>query len=333
MAIRPIAILGAGSWGTALAILLARQGRTGTVLWARDAATAEGLHKTRQHPRYLPAATLPAALRVTADLDTVLADYPDLVLAVPSAGFQALLQHLGKLAASSRVLWATKGLAPGSGRLLSEVFVDYLPDTPHGVLSGPSFANEVAAGLPTAVTVASNDPAFATDMARVFSGPGFRVYTSTDLIGVQLGGAVKNVLAIAAGIADGLGLGANARAGLITRGLAELMRLGEALGARRETLVGLSGLGDLVLTCTDDQSRNRRLGLALGRGESLSIAKERIGQAVEGAETARVVCQAAARVGIEMPICTAVHAILFADLPPAAAVVELLGRALKAEVT
>lgn len=328
---RPVAVLGSGSWGTALGMLCARNGQP-VGLWVRDVGSAARIQRERVHARYFPNLPLPAGLAIHNDLANVVARYPDLVIAVPSVHFKTLLTQLAPLLSGHRLGWATKGLEPGTGRLLSEVCGELIGhDTPHAVLSGPSFAGEVARGLPTAVTVAASEAGFAEDLAAVFSGKDFRVYTSSDMVGVQLGGAVKNVLAIAAGIADGLGFGANARAGLITRGLAELMRFGEAVGAQRETLVGLSGLGDLVLTCTDDQSRNRRFGLAIGRGASLAEAKTAVGQAVEGAETARVVLQAAARAGVDMPICQAVHDILFAGLAPRHAVAELLGRSLKAE--
>jgi glycerol-3-phosphate dehydrogenase (NAD(P)+) len=252
---------------------------------------------------------------------------------VPSHAFAETLAHLaGLLPANARLAWATKGLEPDSGRLLSELAAERLPGiTALAVLSGPTFAREVAAGLPTAITVAANRKAFADALSRRLHAESFRTYTSRDLVGVQLGGAVKNVLAIAAGIADGLGFGANARAALITRGLAEMLRLGRALGARRDTFMGLAGLGDLVLTCTDDQSRNRRFGLALGRGTSTERALAEIGQVVEGRGTAREVRRLAQRNGVEMPIVEQAYRVLWDGRPPRDAVHALLARTPKAE--
>ncbi len=326
-----VAVLGSGSWGAALGLLFARRDCAVT-LWVRRAEEAARIRETRRLQRFLPDVPLPDKLAIESELAAVVAQSSELLIVVPSIAFDELLLQLRPLYTGQRILWATKGLEPGTGRLLSELVIERLgANVPHGVLSGPSFAGEVARDLPTAVTIAATPMDFAEEMAGVLSAGNFRVYTSRDLVGVQLGGAVKNVLAIAAGIADGLGFGANARAGLITRGLAELMRLGQALGAEPTTLVGLSGLGDLVLTCTDDQSRNRRLGLALGHGATLADAKTTIGQAVEGVDTARVVMQTAARVGVDMPICRAVHDVLFTDLAPARAVAALFERSLKAE--
>ncbi|HEY5720448.1 MAG TPA: NAD(P)H-dependent glycerol-3-phosphate dehydrogenase, partial [Gammaproteobacteria bacterium] len=279
----PIAVLGAGSWGTALAIRLAHNGNP-TRLWGHDPDEVAPLARDRVNARYLPGAPFPAGLDATADLAAALAGVRDVLVAVPSHAFAETLGRLaGHAPAGMRVAWATKGLEPETGRLLSEVAAERLPAAQAlAVVSGPTFAREVAAGLPTAVTVAANRRAFADALTRRLHAETFRAYTSRDLVGVQLGGAVKNVLAIAAGIADGLGFGANARAALITRGLAEMLRLGRALGARRDTFMGLAGLGDLVLTCTDDQSRNRRFGLALGRGTPPARALAEIGQVVEG---------------------------------------------------
>ena len=232
----------------------------------------------------------------------------------------------------TRIAWATKGLEYGSGKFMSEVFEEVLGTRyPGAVVSGPTFAMEVAAGLPTAVTVASNSPAFASDMASRLHGGSMRVYTSDDMTGVQLGGTVKNVLAIAAGITDGLQLGANSRAALITRGLAEVIRLGDAMGAHRETLMGLAGVGDLILTCTDDLSRNRRLGLALGRGTTLEVALQEIGQVVEGFNTAREVLPLANKYQVDMPISEQVYRVLHDQLSPADAVRNLLAREVKPE--
>lgn len=329
---KTVGVLGAGSWGTALAILMARNGLQ-VQLWGRDPEKMARMARERRNAKYLPDAELPPGLEPTADLDRLLAQTQDLLLAVPSEAFHATLRDLKpRLGRQARLIWATKGLDAATGRFLHELVVEeFGPDLPHAVVSGPSFAKEVARGLPTAVVVGCRHPEFARDVVGWLHSETFRVYSSEDIIGVELGGAVKNVLAIAAGISDGLGYGANARAALITRGLAEIMRLGERAGARRETLMGLSGLGDLVLTCTDDQSRNRRLGLALGHGTPFAEAMTEIGQAVEGAKTARVVMRKADALHVEMPICQQVHRVLYEDHPPKGAVADLLGRDLKPE--
>jgi glycerol-3-phosphate dehydrogenase (NAD(P)+) len=328
----PIAVLGAGSWGTALAIRLARNGNP-TTLWGHDPAQVAPLVRERVNRRYLPDAPFPDGLQATADLAAAVATARDILVVVPSHAFAATLERLaGVLRADTRLAWATKGLEPETGRLLSEVAGERLPGVAAlAVVSGPTFAREVAAGLPTAVTVAANRKAFAAALSRRLHAETFRTYTSRDLVGVQLGGAVKNVLAIAAGIADGLGFGANARAALITRGLAEMLRLGRALGARRDTFMGLAGLGDLVLTCTDDQSRNRRFGLALGRGIPAAQALAEIGQVVEGRATAREVRRLAQRHGVEMPIVEQAYQVLWQQRSPRAAVHALLARTPKAE--
>lgn len=325
-------VLGAGSWGTALAIHLARQGRP-VRLWGRDPAAMAAMAEAGCNRRYLPDAPFPPGLETTADLEEAAGAADCWLVAVPSHAFREIVAALAPLRGDGRVLvWATKGLEEHSGSWLHEVVAEELGvNFPCAVLSGPSFAKEVARGLPTALTVASATPGVAERVADWFHGERMRVYLSDDVLGVQLGGALKNVLAIAAGISDGLGFGANARAALITRGLAELMRLGEAAGARRETLMGLSGLGDLVLTCTDDQSRNRRLGLALGRGETLDAALGAIGQAVEGSRTARMAVSKAAELGVDMPICHQVHRVLYTGLSTIEAVGELLGRDQKPE--
>ncbi len=329
----PVVVLGAGSWGTALAVLLAANGRY-TVLWTRDAAQAAAMARDRRNPRYLSDISLPDLLQPTADLRAALLATEDVLVAVPAAGFRALLVELaGHLLPGARLAWASKGLEPGSGRLLHEVAAEVLgPRRPLAVISGPTFAREVALGLPTAVTVASRDGGFAADLAARLHNPRFRAYTSDDVIGVELGGAVKNVLAIAAGIADGLGLGANTRAALVTRGLAELMRLGVAMGGQRETFMGLAGLGDLVLTCTDDQSRNRRIGLALARGLSLAEACATVQQVAEGVHAAREVWRLAERHGVAMPITEQVCQVLYHGLSPREAVQALLLREQKAEL-
>lgn len=328
----PIAVLGAGSWGTALAILLARNGHE-VVLWHHRAEALSAMAAARCNTRYLPDVHFPDALVLEPDLAGVARRARDLLIAVPSSAFRALLEGLGPhLHAGHRLCWATKGLEHGSRKLLHTVAAECLGETyPLAVISGPTFASEVARGLPTAITVASEDDAFARDMAAWLHGDCLRAYTSADIIGVQIGGATKNVLALAAGIADGLGFGANTRAALITRGLAELTRLGMACGGRQETFMGLAGLGDLVLTCTDDQSRNRRAGLALGRGESLDAALAGIGQVVEGVRTAREIHALAGEQGVEMPIAEQVYRVLYEDRSPRDAVDALLERSPKPE--
>lgn len=329
---RPCTVLGAGSWGTALALQLARN-RIPVRLWGRDPQTMQTVARRRENARYLPGVILPRDVEPLADLAAALDDTQLCVIAVPSGGFRDLLRALRDVRPDPPPLvWATKGLEMASAKWLHEVVADEVgAGDERAVLSGPSFAREVARGLPTAVTVASPRLDFATRVAELFHGEALRVYISQDIIGVELGGAVKNVLAIAAGISDGLGYGANARAALITRGLHEIMYLGERVGASRETLMGLSGLGDLVLTCTDDQSRNRRFGLALGRGTPQAQAREEIAQAIEGIDTAKVLARLAREAGLELPICQQVQRVLFEGLEPRAAVSQLLARRLKQE--
>jgi glycerol-3-phosphate dehydrogenase (NAD(P)+) len=327
----PMTVIGAGSWGTALAILLAREGHP-TQLWGRDGAQLRAMRAARRNARYLPEAVFPDALRVAEDLPQALKVSRDVLLAVPSHAFRAMLQeikpHLGERA---RVAWATKGFEIATGLLPHQVVREVLGQTPGAVLSGPTFAKEVGAGLPTAMTIASPDENFAKELALNLSGPSFRAYTQTDIMGVEVGGAVKNVIAIGSGIADGMGYGANTRVALITRGLAEMMRLGVKLGASRETFMGLAGLGDLVLTCTDDQSRNRRFGMALGRGESPAEAQGAIHQVVEGVPAARAVFDVAQRVGVDMPICREIYAIMYENKPVRSAVQALMGREVRSE--
>ena len=279
MQAKPVAVLGAGSWGTALAALIARHGHP-TVLWGRDAAVVEAIDARHENPHYLPGIALPDALRATTDLAAAMSGAGLVLVVVPSHAFTKTLQALAPLRpADAGVAWATKGFEPGSGRFLHEVAADTLgPGVPLAVVTGPSFAKEVAQGLPTAVTVHGDDAGFVQQVASVLHGPNFRAYTGDDMRGAELGGAMKNVLAVATGAADGMGLGLNARTGLVTRGLNEMLRLNAAIGGRPETLMGLAGLGDLVLTSTGDLSRNRRLGLALGRGQSIADAVREIGQ-------------------------------------------------------
>lgn len=327
----PMTVIGAGSWGTALAILLAREGRP-TRLWGRDRAQLEAMRSARRNARYLPDAAFPDALQVEVDLAQALKVSRDVLIAVPSHAFRAMLEEIRPaLAPHTRIAWATKGFEAASGLLPHQVFRELLGDRPGAVLSGPTFAREVGAGLPTAMTIASADGAFAKELALSLSGPSFRAYTQTDIMGVEVGGAVKNVIAIGSGIADGMGYGANTRVALITRGLAEMMRLGVKLGASRETFMGLAGLGDLVLTCTDDQSRNRRFGMALGRGESPANAQSAILQVVEGVPAARAVCEVTQRLQVEMPICREVYRIMYENKPVRAAVQALMGREVRSE--
>ena len=327
-----ICVIGAGSWGTALALVLARRGHR-VALWGHDAEHIARLRREGTNNRHLPGAPFPQRLRPVAELAVALCDARDVLIAVPSAVFSEVLTQLAPLLAqNARLTWATKGLDAGTGDPLHCAAERILPGRALAVLSGPSFAREVAQGLPTAVTVASSDPAFAQTLADAFHCESFRVYTSDDVVGVELGGAVKNVLAIATGIADGLGMGANARAGLITRGLSELRRLGQAMQARPETFMGLSGVGDLLLTCTDDQSRNRRLGLALGRGVSAADAVRQIGQTVEGLQTSSDVYRLAITTGVEMPICEQVCRVLSGELSVQEAATNLMLRERKSEL-
>jgi glycerol-3-phosphate dehydrogenase (NAD(P)+) len=327
----PMTVIGAGSWGTALAILLAREGHL-TQLWGRDAAQLDAMRGARRNLRYLPDAPFPETLQVASDLKSALHDARDALIAVPSQAFRATLERVRPhLASHTRIAWATKGFEIATGLLPHQVVREVLGATPGAVLSGPTFAQEVGRGLPTAMTIASADEHFAKELALSLSGPRFRAYTQTDIMGVEVGGAVKNVIAIGSGIADGMGYGANTRVALITRGLAEMMRLGVKLGAARETFMGLAGLGDLVLTCTDDQSRNRRFGMALGRGESQAQAQGAIHQVVEGALAARAVYDVALRLHVDMPICREVYGIMYENKPTAAAVQALMGREVRSE--
>jgi glycerol-3-phosphate dehydrogenase (NAD(P)+) len=328
---QPMAVIGAGSWGTALAIQLARAGIPAR-LWGRDLGQMHAIQLARCNERYLPGAAFPAALEIAADLRAALNGVRDALVVVPSPAFRATLELVGRhLSRDARVAWATKGFEISSGLLPHQIAREVLGARPGAVVSGPTFAKEVGAGLPTAMTVASRDAAFATALATRLSGPNFRAYTQPDIVGVEVGGAVKNVIAIGSGIADGMGFGANTRVALITRGLTEMMRLGVKLGAARETFMGLAGLGDLVLTCTDDQSRNRRLGLALGRGQTLEQAQSGIQQVVEGVLASRAVCAVAAQVSVDMPICREIHRVMHEGKPVRDAVQELMGREMRSE--
>ncbi len=328
----PILVLGAGSWGTALALVLARN-KQNTLLWAHNAKHLKQMEVERCNARYFPEIPFPEELQICSSLEEI-STAQDILLAVPCVGFRSTLEKIKPfINKDSRIAWATKGLEPGTGKLLHEVAYEVLGNTtPLAVLSGPTFANEVAKGLPTAITLASTDEHFSAHLAQRLHQPSFRVYTSTDIIGAELGGAVKNVLAIATGIADGLGLGANTRAALITRGLSELMRLGTALGSRQETLMGLTGMGDVILTCTDDQSRNRRFGLSMAHGNSVQNSLDEISQAVEGVKGAKEVTEKAHQLGIEMPICEQIYQVIYENLSPNDAVQALLKRSPKSEI-
>ena len=327
-----IAILGAGSWGTALAILAARNGCQ-TLLWGHNPEHMLALATDRQNIRYLPNLPFPDNLQVTSELSDV-ATFSNLILiCVPSHAFKKTLISLKPYSSSNiQIAWASKGFNPDDGCLLHEIVAEiFTEQTPAAILSGPTFAREVAANLPTALTIASAQPDFAKQLSTILHGGLFRIYTSSDVIGVEVGGAIKNVLAIAAGIADGLGFGANTRAALITRGLNEIIRLGVVLGGKQETFMGLAGLGDLILTCTDNQSRNRRFGLALGLGKNRNDAIQEIGQEIEGISAARETFLLAKKYGIEMPITEQTYKVLYEDLAPLTAVQNLLSREQKAE--
>lgn len=322
-----LAVLGAGAWGTAISGVLAK--RLEVRLWARDPALARSLSETRRNDRYLPGIALPAAVSVTDDLAAATAGADLVLAATPVAGLRELLARLRKPAG---VVWLCKGFEEGSGALPHQIAEETLePGTRFGALSGPSFAEEVARGLPCALTLASRDAAFARQAAEWLHGGRMRVYYTTDLVGVEIGGAVKNVMAIAAGISDGLGLGLNARAALITRGLAEITRLGAALGAQPETVMGLAGVGDLILTATGDLSRNRRVGLELARGKPLASILRDLGHIAEGVRSAKEVARLAAERHVEMPVSDAVNAVLDGRLSPAEAVERLLAREPKKE--
>ena len=324
--------MGAGSWGTALAAVLARNEHR-VVLWGRDAEQIQSLRRTQINERYLPGLKLPTNLTYQSSFKLGLKDAQAIVIATPCASFREILEKLTLVGhQQTAMIWACKGLEPGTSKLLHTVATEVLgEEATFGIISGPTFAKEVTQDLPAAVTIATQPNDFAHTAASWFHGNHFRAYTSDDLIGVQIGGALKNVLAIAAGIADGLQLGANSRAALITRGLAELMRLGENMGGQKETFMGLAGIGDLVLTCTDNLSRNRRMGLALAEGLSVEQAQARIGQAVEGVKTAAEAWQLAQKHGVSMPITEQVHAVITGQTSPKVAVSNLLNRDLKPE--
>ena len=328
-----IAVLGAGSWGTALALQFARAGSDVRLTGVVELELLEAMVADRENKRYLPGAAFPDNLKAYPDVTEAVEGVRDILVAVPSHGLRSTLTSISPhLRPDSRICWATKGFELHTGKLPHQVAAEVLGDNRSmAVLSGPTFAKEVGMGLPTAMTIASNDESFAQSLALAISDKNFRAYTSDDLVGVEVGGAIKNVLAIGAGMSDGLGFGANARVALINRGLVELTRLGVALGAKQETLMGLAGMGDLVLTCTDNLSRNRRMGLALASGKTIDEAKEEIQQVVEGVMAAEAVMEVADQLGIEMPICHQVYRILYEGASPRDAVGALMSRQLKSE--
>ncbi|MEM8682114.1 MAG: NAD(P)H-dependent glycerol-3-phosphate dehydrogenase [Pseudomonadota bacterium] len=328
-----VAVIGAGSWGTALALQFSRSGRE-VRLWARNAEQCETMQRDRVNDRYLPGARFPDSLIASNDLRYTVEEPRDVLIAVPSHALRETLTAVKPfLRAGDRISWASKGFELSTGKLPHEVASEVVEaDRRQAVLSGPTFAKEVGDGLPTAMTVASEDSDYALEMAKALTCDGFRAYTSDDIIGVEVGGAVKNVLAIGAGMSDGLGYGANTRIALITRGLSEMTRLGIALGAHASTFMGLAGMGDLVLTCTDDLSRNRRMGLALAAGKTREEAQEEIQQVVEGVKAAVAVRDVAKAHNIEMPICNEIYRILHENVSPKEAVAALLSRDIGPEI-
>jgi glycerol-3-phosphate dehydrogenase (NAD(P)+) len=329
----PTVVIGAGAWGTALAIAIARNGHD-VVLWGRDEQHLAAMRADKANTRYLPGITFPDTLSIADSFEDAVGAANHILLSVPSTAFSSMLEAIKPLISSGVPLsWATKGLTPETGEFLHDTALSILGEShPLAIITGPSFAAEVAKGLPTAVTVASHDSHFNLALASALHGSSMRAYNTDDMLGAQIGGTVKNVLAIATGISDGLGYGANARAALITRGMAEIMRFAASLGARSETMIGLSGIGDLILTCTDDQSRNRQLGLALGRGLTVEQAVAEVGKTVEGMYAAKEVLHRAKQADIEMPIVEQVYKILFEGHDPSASVQALLCREQKAEM-
>jgi glycerol-3-phosphate dehydrogenase (NAD(P)+) len=321
-----ISVIGAGAWGTALAISLAKSHKV--TLWARDAGQVSLMQASHQNSRYLPDIALPEELILSADLGDSLAEAELVIIAVPTAALRPTLQRLALARLDFGVLWLCKGFESGTSLLPHQIVSDILPESAKsGVLSGPSFAQEVANGLPAALTLAANDESFAKAMSQMLHHSRLRIYPSSDVIGVEVGGAIKNVLAIAAGISDGLGLGLNARAALITRGLAEITRLGLKMGGRPETIAGLSGLGDLILTCTGDLSRNRKVGVSLAQNQGLEQILSQLGHVAEGVYTAREVHHLAQKLDVEMPISEAVYRVIYEQKPATEMVTELLSRA------
>ena len=329
-----IAVLGAGSWGTALSFALARNAHNVT-LWARSTSHVDDMQSSRSNDRYLPGFSFPDNITVTDDLSSLVSNHSIFLIVIPSHVFRETVVKLKKLGISkdATIIWATKGFDKGSDDsgpvLLSDVINQELGiDTQQAIVSGPSFSKEVAGNLPTAMTCAANNPDTANFVAQLFHGDRMRIYINEDLIGVQVGGAIKNVMAIAAGISDGLGFGANSRSAIITRGLYEIALLGAAFGAQTSSFQGLAGMGDLILTCTDNQSRNRRFGLGIGSGKTVDETLKDIGQEVEGYTTTREVMRLAQHKGVEMPISEQVFSVIYQDVSPIDAVNILLSRGL-----
>ncbi|MDJ0778471.1 MAG: NAD(P)H-dependent glycerol-3-phosphate dehydrogenase [Gammaproteobacteria bacterium] len=321
-----VAVLGAGAWGTALAINLARNGHA-VRLWGHTSDHVERLRELRENTDFMPGFRLDEKIDPRIELKDAIAGTRHLLIAIPSKGFRELLHQLKPLVGREcLIFWASKGFELETGRLLHELVEAEFPHNSCGVISGPSFAIEVARGLPTLITCAGTDPASSEMFAELLRGQHFRAYTTEDIIGVELGGALKNVLAIAVGAADGLGYGANTRAALITRGLNEMVRLATRMGARQETLMGLSGLGDLILTCTDDQSRNRRFGLAIGKGRNPRQAEIEVGHTVEGFRAARAVHDKVSELGLDLPIMDETYRVLYEGKHPRDAVRDLENR-------
>ncbi len=328
-----VTVIGAGSFGTCLALLCSRHSEV--ALWARSAALADGIERDRRNPRYLRDVPLPSAIHATADLGEALAGSELVVCAVPSHALRdVLLEAAPRVPGGAILVSAVKGIEYETGMLMHQVMEDVLPSDHHPrivALSGPSFADEIAREHPTVVTLACREEAYAISVQATLSSPWFRCYSHTDVVGVEVGGALKNVIALAVGIGDGQEMGHNARAALMTRGLAEVTRLGEKLGADRGTFLGLSGMGDLLLTCTGDLSRNRRVGVALGRGRPLPEVLEEVGQVVEGIQTTRAACRLAKRLGVDLPICEMVGKVVDGELTPAEAGRALMTRQLRSE--
>ena len=327
-----LGVIGAGSYGTALALSTASKGIP-VMLWCRDPDTAKKLQTQRENSKYLPGIRFSDFLDVTSDLKELMDCCRDLLIVVPSHTFAGVLNSVKSyLKPEHRIAWATKGMDLESGKLLSEVVENILgSNVPMAALSGPTFAVELARGLPTAIAVAGTDEKFNKDFIELMHTKTFRIYESSDLLGLQLGGSIKNVIAIGAGLSDGLGFGANARTALISRGLAEMIRFGVAFGATEKAFMGLSGLGDLILTCTDNQSRNRRFGVLLGKGNSCKEALKSIGQVVEGYTMCKIMKRLSTELDVQMPICNEVYEIIYNGKPGLEAAKSLLGRSLKTE--
>ncbi len=325
-----IAVFGAGAWGTALA--RAFSASHDICIWSLEAEHVEEMRRTRENRRYFPGFTLPSSISLSSDLAAT-AEAADLhLIATPLAGLRETVRRIHALGLETPLIWACKGLEADSGKLAHEIVTEETrPDFPFGALTGPSFADEVGRNLPTAVALASFDAAFARKWGNALHQPRLRIYANNDLVGCEIGGAVKNVLAIATGLSDGLGFGLNTRAALLTRGLAEIARLAEALGGQRDTLMGLAGMGDLILTCTGDLSRNRQVGLALAAGKALDTILQELGHVAEGVPTAKAVVRLAQSCGVEMPVCEAVKGVLYDELPPLKAAELLLARDPKTE--